>query len=196
MGGYVARFQKFWDRKFGRCAKCMRLAFLSAVSGWGALGLAMALGLGSVVHAGLLVLSLGLTVLVVAHVATFAARQTRQVIRTSRGETVRIGAHAALPVAETVVKTMSRRQIIGLALRYAAVAGGATLGLTQRAQAACGDCAATFGAGYYDCITHFCNNVGQTCCPPGYPYLNHCDCICYDGTGFDCNSYSNCNYCG
>lgn len=47
-------------------------------------------------------------------------------------------------------------------------------------------------SGWHECITHFCNNVGLYCCPKGYPYLSHCDCLCYNASP-DCNSYSRCN---
>lgn len=59
------------------------------------------------------------------------------------------------------------------------------------------------GAGWYDCVTNFCNTQGLICCPPGHPYLNHCDCKCYQSNDFsgaeteqgrNCQSYSNCNY--
>ena len=59
-----------------------------------------------------------------------------------------------------------------------------------------GRCSELYGPGWYDCITYFCNTEGIYCCPPGYPYLNHCDCLCYAGTNFPkpCSSYSNCAY--
>lgn len=60
--------------------------------------------------------------------------------------------------------------------------------------AAGGQCAAEYGEGWYDCITNFCNTEGLFCCPPGHPYLNHCDCQCYESSDFDCKSYSNCRY--
>lgn len=41
------------------------------------------------------------------------------------------------------------------------------------------------------CITEFCNTDGIYCCPPGYPYLNHNDCLCYDVLP-DVPSYSQC----
>ncbi len=45
------------------------------------------------------------------------------------------------------------------------------------------------------CMTYFCGGTDRNpyvCCPPGFPYLNHCDCRCYDTTDFDCGSYSKC----
>lgn len=56
--------------------------------------------------------------------------------------------------------------------------------------------------GTLSCITNFCNTVGLYCCPSGYPYLNHCDCLCYQSNDFsgattengrDCKSYSYCS---
>lgn len=43
------------------------------------------------------------------------------------------------------------------------------------------------------CRTNYCGCNGCCCCPRGYPYLNHCDCNCYDGTDFDCRSFSKCH---
>jgi hypothetical protein len=45
------------------------------------------------------------------------------------------------------------------------------------------------------CMTYFCGGTDKNpyvCCPPGAPYLNHCDCQCYPTTDFDCGSYSQC----
>ncbi|OGQ42655.1 MAG: hypothetical protein A3I70_02115 [Deltaproteobacteria bacterium RIFCSPLOWO2_02_FULL_44_34] len=49
--------------------------------------------------------------------------------------------------------------------------------------------------GGHGCITSACGVMsGQIyCCPYGHRYLNHCDCLCYTGNNFDCNSYSYCN---
>ncbi|WP_269580677.1 hypothetical protein [Roseibium sp. Sym1] len=136
-------------------------------------------------------------VLSLAHVASYAVRRARMVARAAHGRIVPVGEHAVLPIpAGGPGEGLTRRGFAVLVLRYAGLAAVASIGLTARARADCGDCAATYGAGYLDCITYYCNDIGQTCCPPGYPYLNHCDCTCYDGTGFDCGSYSNCNYCG
>ncbi|MBU4501589.1 MAG: hypothetical protein KKA79_03290 [Nanoarchaeota archaeon] len=45
--------------------------------------------------------------------------------------------------------------------------------------------------GTLTCITYFCNTDGIYCCPPGFPYLNHHDCLCYQEPP-DVNSYSQC----
>lgn len=49
--------------------------------------------------------------------------------------------------------------------------------------------------GGHGCITSACGVMsGQVyCCPSGHRYLNHCDCLCYTGNNFNCNSYSYCN---
>jgi hypothetical protein len=50
--------------------------------------------------------------------------------------------------------------------------------------------------GQLTCMTYFCGGTDQNpyvCCPPGFPYLNHCDCKCYETTNFDCGSYSKCS---
>lgn len=41
------------------------------------------------------------------------------------------------------------------------------------------------------CITYFCNTVGLYCCPRGFPYLNHYDCLCYSQPP-NVPSYSQC----
>lgn len=44
-------------------------------------------------------------------------------------------------------------------------------------------------------LTYFCgggSNWPYVCCPKGAPYLNHCDCQCYNASDFDCKSYSKC----
>ena len=49
--------------------------------------------------------------------------------------------------------------------------------------------------GQHTCITTGCGVMSDQvyCCPQGYRYLNHCDCLCYNSTDFDCNSYTRCN---
>lgn len=191
----TSKFSVFWGQKFGRCPSCMRLALGLAASGWGVALVRYAVA-GAGGSLGVLVLiSLLLTGLTAAHVATIAWRQTGRALRAAAGSIERIGPHGALPINRESAPKMSRRQVVALAFRYGGVALAGLVALPSKARASCGDCAAAFGGGYHDCITHFCNNQGQTCCPPGFPYLNHCDCTCYDGNGFDCNSYSNCLYC-
>ncbi len=49
----------------------------------------------------------------------------------------------------------------------------------------------------FTCHTLTCGGTHLTsvCCPSGHPYLNHCDCLCYDShQGLDCPSYSACQY--
>ncbi|MCK7612618.1 hypothetical protein [Roseibium sediminicola] len=160
--------------------------------------MALAIAAGAAQVAVLLGLAgLALAFLSLAHIMSYALRRTRMVARAATGRIVPVGDHAVLPIpARASVAGLSRRRMMTLICHYAGLAAMASIGLPTRARADCGDCAATYGSGYLDCITYYCNDIGQTCCPPGYPYLNHCDCTCYDGTGFDCGSYSNCNYCG
>lgn len=49
--------------------------------------------------------------------------------------------------------------------------------------------------GQHTCITTGCGVMSDQvyCCPQGYRYLNHCDCLCYSSTDFNCNSYTRCN---
>lgn len=194
MKDFTTRLHFFINTQFGRCARCMRLAFRCAVLGCVGTIIALQLQADNRIIILLSLLSLLLTTLTVAHILVFALRHSRGKHLSDPDHIIKIGTHAALPM-QTGETYISRRQMLGSLFKYAAVAAVACIGLPNKAAAACGDCAATFGSGYYDCITYFCNDVGQTCCPPGYPYLNHCDCICYDGTSFDCNSYSACQYC-
>jgi len=49
--------------------------------------------------------------------------------------------------------------------------------------------------GSLTCQTYMCGGTDKNpyvCCPSGYPYLNHCDCKCYDSSDFPCGSYSYC----
>ncbi|MFQ5623468.1 MAG: hypothetical protein ACE5FS_08740 [Paracoccaceae bacterium] len=192
------RLGRFIDARYGRCTTCMRLAFRVSVLGWSAVIFADWLGTGRGVFLATVMLAMLLTVHAAVHILVFAWRRSTGGGMPGNPQTVKLGPHRALPIVRprNPPERMSRRQVFRALLGNAAIAAAASAGLPRMARAACGDCAATFGAGYYDCITHFCNNVGQTCCPPGFPYLNHCDCICYDGTGFDCGSYSACQYCG
>ncbi len=182
---------------FGRCTYCMRSAFRWALAAWLLAGLALVANFGSVAF-WVALAALALSLLTLAHIGVFSLRHASAMYRREKGELVRLGAHGVLPVPrkDRQSPVVTRRKMIGLVAKYAGVAAAAAVGLPHRAEASCGDCASIYGAGYYDCITHFCNNVGQYCCPPGFPYLNHCDCGCYDVTSFDCNSYSNCLYCG
>ncbi|WP_127112713.1 hypothetical protein [Shimia sediminis] len=197
MRSLTRRIKHFWGNKFGRCAVCMRFAFWGAVLGGLTTFLAVKYDFGLVLVSVLAILSMVLATTTLAHVVTFAVRHVWQMRRAAAGELVQIGPHAVLPIRTgRPEQQVSRRQLLGLVFKYGALASAVTLGLPTKSRAACGDCAAHYGAGHYDCITYFCNDQGHTCCPPGFPYLNHCDCICYDGNGFDCNSYSNCLYCG
>lgn len=186
---------------FGRCETCMRIAFRSAVCAW-----ALTAGL-SLAAPGPLAVALAaclaglLTTNALLHLIAYAVRQTRGASGIARAVPPVIGGRRAVPAlasrsARFPRAPLSRRDLIRVFVASAASAAAAMLALPRGARAACGDCAAQNGAGWYDCITNFCNNVGQACCPPGYPYLNHCDCQCYDGTSFDCGSYSGCQYCG
>ncbi|PKN69250.1 MAG: hypothetical protein CVU54_10925 [Deltaproteobacteria bacterium HGW-Deltaproteobacteria-12] len=52
-----------------------------------------------------------------------------------------------------------------------------------------------FCPGNLVCMTNFCGGgmgCPYVCCPKGLPYLNHCDCKCYENRDFDCHSYSYC----
>ena len=198
MQDYTSRVRFFIDTQFGRCAKCMRLVFWGSVLGWSGTALAYQFQVDQRVVLLVFLLSLSLTALTAAHILVFAWRHSLGIRRSGSEQVIKVGKHAALPMLKRndPPVNMSRRRLFKTLLRNTAVAAVASVGLPKMAVAACGDCAATYGYGYYDCITYFCNNQGQTCCPPGYPYLNHCDCTCYDGTDFNCGSYSACQYCG
>ena len=52
-----------------------------------------------------------------------------------------------------------------------------------------------FCPGNLVCMTNFCGGgmgCPYVCCPNGLPYLNHCDCKCYENSNSDCHSYSYC----
>lgn len=189
----------FSASKIGRCIKCMRMAQFSAIIGWAGVATAHWASPGSAVFYFVVLAAAGLTLLALAHVLMFAAR--RVTAARNAGQEVAINGggigRAPIPVlfGRKLAAPITRRDALWIFARGAAAAAMALLPM-RVAMAACGDCAAQFGGGWYDCITNFCNTQGQVCCPPGYPYLNHCDCTCYDGTSFDCGSYSNCNYCG
>jgi hypothetical protein len=46
------------------------------------------------------------------------------------------------------------------------------------------------------CITTACGMTSSEslCCPKDYPYLNHCNCMCYESTDFACGGYSACQH--
>ena len=185
----------FFQLRFGRCAKCMRLAmlcFVLSLIGYFTLTFA---GAYPVLAGPLLVAAIATGALTTLHILVFAWRfglpshHRAAIVPVKTGK----GPVAPVPVFQA---TLSRRDATRMFFRVAMLAALATLPLPKRARAACGDCAATYGGGWYDCITYFCNTQGQTGCPPGSPYLNHCDCLCYDTTDFNCGSYSACQYCG
>ncbi len=187
-------FVNFFGNRFGKCARCMRIALRCAFAAWAALWALSWLPIATAVHDATLLLATGLTALTLTHIGFFAGRQVAAGRNFARSWRERQGMHNAPPLVagQPLEDTLNRRQAVSLFARGALVAGLASVGYPRRAVAACGDC----GAGWHDCITNFCGTTGQVCCPQGYPYLNHCDCTCYDGTDFDCSSYSNCNYCG
>lgn len=145
-----------------------------------------------------MLIAAGLTMLAILHVLFFAARQAGPAKAGQPGnfEQRSVGARDFTDSGPEPRPLAGRRRVLQLFLQGCATAALAALVLPGRARAACGDCARQFGSGYHDCITNYCGTQGQVCCPPGFPYLNHCDCQCYDTTNFDCNSYSNCLYCG
>jgi hypothetical protein len=187
----------FFLTKFGRCASCMRLAVRAAMIAWLTL-LVISLTLANeAVWYSALALATGLTALCAAHILAFGAHR---VVMAKAGRTgvrqINIGQSGpANSPRKPLQLPYTRRDTLLLFLGGVAAATLASLAASRPAMASCGDCSNQFGSGYHDCITNFCNNQGQTCCPPGYPYLNHCDCLCYDTTEMDCNSYSNCLYC-
>ena len=185
------------DSKFGRCLKCLRVACRAALLAW----LAMVVLSNFPEAAGLanpaMLLAAGLTILAVLHVVFFAARQVKPV-KSGQSEVFEFPPALRPGRSDCNLEPgnlADRRQILQLFLKGCATAAFAVLVLPRPARAACGDCAEQFGSGYHDCITNFCGTQGQVCCPPGFPYLNHCDCQCYETTNFNCNSYSNCLYC-
>ncbi len=183
---------------FGRCVKCIQFAIRSALAAWIFIAALHWLSPGGILEISGLLVAIILSINALAHVAGFSVRRVSAAIRIPNAVVSSHDGWVRVPVgAEQRIKhAPTRREVVWMFVGTAAAAAMATLTLSRSAKAACGDCASTNGSGWYDCITYSCNNVGQACCPPGYPYLNHCDCQCYDGTNFDCSSYSNCNYCG
>jgi hypothetical protein len=177
-GGIAAHF------RLGYCLRCMRIAVRAAIAGWLAAAAAHLLPLPAHIGGVAVLVAASLSLLALLHIASFAVRRIETLRGDDRNAT---GAAAIAPGRRAFVRAFA----VGVL-----AAAAATVPFARAALAACGDCAAQFGAGWLDCITNFCNTVGQTCCPPGYPYLNHCDCQCYDTTNFNCGSYSNCNWCG
>jgi len=139
------------------------------------------------VIAAAIVAAFGLSAVWVLHAVTFAVRT---VALTAQAGTPAVAAAGASPVA--VVAT--RRHALRIFTSGLGTAAMLSLMMPRGAvaQSPCDRC-----PGYrYTCITTQCTTTGIYCCPDGHPYLNHCDCLCYDSTGFNCSSYSNCNYCG
>ncbi len=198
MHAIASHISTFLSTKFGRCARCMRLALRLAIIAWLLLLLAGLTTPNITVWYLTLAAAIGLTMLCVAHFIAHGlhrvtgAQSGKQGVRPMRPAAIRpVGkGRSAIPL------TLSRRETLMLFLRGMAAAAMATLPTFRPAAAGCGDCANQHGAGYYDCITNFCSTDGQVCCPPGAPYLSHCDCLCYETSNTGCNSYSNCLYCG
>lgn len=182
-------------KKIGRCGKCMRQSAQAMLAAWAALlGLALVPAERSLLAAAALAAA-GFTALWLLHVAVFAVHWlARSRARSAAGRPLPQWASVAPAQVPALARPLTRRRLIGVFL--AGLAAGAAVSFPRLARAACGDCAAAYGSGWLDCITNFCGTEGQVCCPPGYPYLNHCDCQCYDTTDMDCGSYSDCNYCG
>ncbi len=174
------------DRNLGRCPRCMRLSFRFAA---GAL----------IVTAGCYFAAVGPTATIIAavaaacltalwflHLVTFAARR----VELAAPADGRMLAVAGVPSVDPARAT--RRH--ALRLFTGGLAAAALLSIVMPRNAVAQSC--TQCPGYrYVCITTSCTTSGVYCCPEGHPYLNHCDCLCYDSTNFNCNSYSNCNYC-
>jgi hypothetical protein len=183
--------------KLGRCPKCMRLSLRVAVFTWAGAAAVHAAAVGDVLWYCSLAAAAGLTGLRFAHILAFGGRSLSAagVAITASAHTDQIEGYAPSSRQRGVSRT--RREMLWLFIRGTLVAATASLALTSPASARCGDCARSNGGGWHDCITHFCNTVGLACCPPGFPYLNHCNCLCYQSTSFNvpCSSYSNCNYC-
>ena len=181
--------------KIGRCSKCMRQSLQLMLLSWTALAVAAFVPSDGTAFFVIAALAAGSTALWLLHILTFARRRLAARLR-GAVDPVPVAKARAMPAVPppTAGRSLARRDMLRVFLRGLLTAAAASLPL-RTASARCGDCARTFGAGTYDCITSFCNTIGQYCCPSGYPYLNHCDCECYNGTNFDCRSYSDCHYC-
>lgn len=177
---------------YGRCINCARTAFWFTLGVWAALVAVRFIIEDHVFVTVILLIAFGLTANTLIHLFMYSLRRATHA---STGDVVTAADQLGHSTFVTQSANSTRRDFMQRFIGATAAAMVLIL-LPRSAKAACGDCAAANGAGWHDCITYSCNNVGQACCPPGYPYLNHCDCQCYDGTNFDCGSYSNCNYCG
>ena len=191
---------KFVKTRFGRCARCLRFAMLGFLASLLCLLVMLAVGVTGLPVRLLTLVAMTLGVTTSLHVFLIAWRHSQPMPHkppVALETKPSILPPGVIEPLRAFKDGYSRRDAARIFFKTAVVATLATLPFARKAQAACGDCAAQFGAGHYDCITHFCNNVGQLCCPPGSPYLNHCDCKCYESTGdINCSSYSNCLYCG
>jgi hypothetical protein len=178
--------------KLGRCARCFRLSLVGAAAGWATVAAMSFARVETRLVLGFMLCAGALTVLWAAHIAAFTIRVVRNIGNIPKAS------GAGVPMVPTVKwlnVTTSRRQAVGILARSVAVGIVLSLPPTMRAFAAQnGKCAEANGPGWYDCITTSCTTTGLYCCPPGHPYLNLCDCLCYNESP-DCSvGYVNCNY--
>lgn len=128
MTNVISSIQTYFDQKIGRCAYCMRQAFIASLAGWALFGAAVLLLPGSplVVFAG--IAALAVSVLWLLHVAAHAGRATAKAGRMQKAN---------------AVDPAGRRQVLGTFLRAAGIGLLASVPVVSWSSAAlafCGQC--------------------------------------------------------
>ena len=147
--------------RIGSCPKCMRESFLAMVMAWTVCALSLIFG--SFFNFGILsiaslALAGGLTALWLTHLLTYSVRTAGMPNQSMPG---------TAPLQST-----TRRSVLGRFGRaLAAVALSTALPTFALADNPC--------PGQLTCGFTQCSSNGTTCCPNGYPWLNACNCQCY-----------------
>jgi len=166
MQPYVSKPLGQWSflTSFGSCPKCMRQSLLATLAAWGAVillwPLSGVLKVAEELITFLIVAASVLFLLSLTHLLVFAAR---------RCLAANTAAHVPGGEPEPL---LTRRSFMSTFLR--SLAYGAALAASPRlAQAACPN-------GTLTCQFTRCSDSGTYCCPRGYPWLNPCNCKCYE----------------
>jgi len=187
MKGTITALGSFLDRNIGRCPRCMKLAFISALAAWLLYAAALFVLPVGILRELAIVVPISLTTLWTAHAVTYAARVLAalwsEYLDTDQQVAVNDGSRVA-----------TRRNLLWVLATTTSIVGTATLWAPVPALAAghpCGPdkvcpddapncCSRTYGK---------CCNGNWACVPLGKCYASHSDALaaCGQGTIWACS---------
>ena len=169
----VRQLTSFLDRNIGRCPRCMKVAFLSAVASWPLYGTLLALRPNALIADAAIVVPLALSLLWVAHAGTYGTRLLRRLRAEYGGASPQAG--------DRPPGGVGRRSFLWILQSTAILTATASVWLPSLAFARAGDRPLQMAQGGcpqgypIDCGTGSCCPQNSSCCrsgccPSGYPH--------------------------